>query len=164
MKVLKDRKVLLKVILIAGIVAFDLLTKVFFKSVLAKTCCGRFVIFEGLLEFVYVENTGASWGIFSNHALELAIMSIIFLLVIISYDIVANERSLIYVASFVCIVGGGIGNLIDRLMFGYVRDFIGVAHWFVCNVADIFVTVGVILYLIFIIFEHKDKEKVHAGN
>jgi len=162
MKILKERKILLKIILIVLIVAIDLLTKMLFKNIIART--GQVVIFDGLLEFIYVENTGASWGIFSSHALELAGLSIVFLLVIIAYDIIGSEKSKLYLASFISIMGGGIGNLVDRLSFGYVRDFIGVANWFVCNVADIFVTVGVVMYLLFIIFEYKDKEKKHAGN
>lgn len=159
MKTLISKNIILKIVLVALIVFVDLLTKVFFKNIIAMSCCGRIVIIDGLLELIYVENTGASWGIFASHTLELAILSIVFISAIVVYDIIAKEKSLIYTASFVCLVGGGIGNLNDRLLLGYVRDFIGVANWFVCNVADIFVTVGVILYLIFIIYEDKNERK-----
>lgn len=164
MKTIKQRKILLKTALIAIIVAIDLLTKSLFKSIIQKSCCGKIVIIDGLLELIYVENTGASWGIFANHTSVLAVLSVVFIASILAYDIIVKEQSFLYTAFFVCIVGGGIGNLIDRLFLGYVRDFIGVAKWFVCNFADIFVTAGVLFYLMYIIFEDKNKGKINVKN
>ncbi len=120
------------------------------------------VIIPNILEFRYSENTGAAFSSFSNKILFLIIFTIIVLFSFIIYDILCKETKMIYVISFALIVTGAVGNLIDRIVFKYVRDFIYLPfiNFPIFNIADICITFGIILFAIYLIFfKDKNKEK-----
>ena len=102
----------------------------------------------------YINNTGASWGILPNSRLLLIILSIIAIIIIIRY-INTFKKTKLNTIGFGFLIGGIIGNLCDRLIFGYVRDFIDmiIFHYDfpIFNMADIFIVLGVILLIISIV-------------
>ena len=97
--------------------------------------------------FGFVQNTGALFGLFSGQRILLITLSFVILGILIYYY---PERK--YRIGLNLLIAGTIGNLIDRIYFGYVRDFIDLTIWPVFNFADVYVTVGV-LYLIYILYK-----------
>ena len=94
----------------------------------------------------YATNTGAAFSILQNHTFLLTIISI--LVAIFILILAKKEKKIEIPLAFV--FGGTIGNLIDRMFFGYVRDFIDLQIWPIFNIADSFNVIGVtiIIYLI----------------
>ncbi len=114
--------------------------------------------------FTFWHNTGAAWGIFQNANIPLLILSSIISVFIIWYFHKALDEPLIYRISLGLLLGGAIGNIIDRIQLGYVTDFIAVGRFPVFNVADSCVTIGVILMLLgLLIQEHKEKTAHQAA-
>ena len=115
-----------------------------------------------MIEFTYLENTGAAFGSFSNGTIWLAVISAVFVVAIIVFDVLyVKKETTLYSFAFSLVVSGAIGNLIDRVFLHYVRDFIKFSMFdFVCNIADICICVGVVLFVInMIIIEHKKRKE-----
>ena len=113
--------------------------------------------------FTFWHNTGAAFGIFQDANIPLLILSSIVSVLIIWYYHQAYAEPLIVRISMGLILGGAIGNIIDRIQLGYVTDFIAVGRFPVFNVADSCVTVGVLLMLLgLFIQEHKLKNARQA--
>lgn len=166
MKKIKDCKKLLFITLpiIAFIILADLLSKFFVNKYMEVGAEQSFI--PGFINFINVHNNGAAWNIFSGNQIFLIVFTIIFLGVFgFLYYKEIKQGALFHVAS-AFIFGGSIGNLIDRIAFGYVRDMIHLEFWPtfpVFNIADSFVCVGVVLiiifYIIYAVKTHKKKEK-----
>lgn len=114
------------------------------------------MLIENVLDLAYRENTGASWGLFRDKAVLLSVFTGIALFALFVYLIVrvTKDKEILRV-SLLMILAGGIGNLIDRVSLEYVRDFIRFRFidFPVFNVADVFVTVGAILLIGYLIFD-----------
>lgn len=95
--------------------------------------------------FRYTENTGAAFSLFQGYALTLGLISLIVTGLILYY----YKKYPKYWLSLSFVLGGTIGNLIDRVFFGYVRDFIDFRIWPVFNIADSFNVIGVFLLIYF---------------
>ena len=105
------------------------------------------------LNIILIWNDGIAFGLFSdNNQIFYNIISIIILLIIIIlfYLMVKTDSYKRYV--YLIIIGGALGNLFDRIVYNSVPDFIDLHyqgfHWFIFNVADIFITSGVVLLII----------------
>lgn len=102
----------------------------------------------------YINNTGASWGILSNSRILLIVLSLIAIIILIRYIYSFKETNLNYIG-FGFLLGGILGNLSDRLLYGYVKDFLDFIifnyDFPVFNIADIFIVFGVIILIISII-------------
>lgn len=109
-------------------------------------------IINGFFSITYVRNTGAAWGMFSNNTLLLSIISILFLIFFIKYIEELSKVSFFYEIAFGLIVGGIVGNLIDRLFRGYVIDFFRFIildyNYPIFNIADTLIVIGVIILII----------------
>ena len=140
--------IIIKILLIAIVIVADLLTKGFFED---KS--GKVEFIPGFIYFTFVKNTGAAFGIFPNGSGWLVVFSVVFLLVFVLYDIGNKEQNWWSHTGFALIFAGAIGNMVDRLALGYVRDFIALdfMEFPVFNVADISVTIGCVLYIIYLI-------------
>lgn len=150
------------IIIVVGIV-LDLLSKYLFASVFA-TRSEDIVIITNFFKFTYLENTGAAFGIFGDSTLALTIVSVVFIIAFCVFDYFNHSNNIWYVLGISLIISGAIGNFLDRLFLGYVRDFISINLFsFVFNLADLFITVGVICFIIYIIInivkEAKEKGK-----
>lgn len=102
----------------------------------------------------YINNTGASFGMLSNSRILLIILSIIAIIIILRYMNSFNKNK-INMIGFGLVLGGILGNLSDRILFGYVKDFLDFVifnyNFPVFNLADIFIVIGVIILIISII-------------
>jgi len=117
-------------------------------------------VIEHLFSLTYIRNTGAAFGIFSGSAAAFRVpFLIVFSLVAVGFVVTMLRRlaedqtGLITALSF--IIGGAIGNLIDRIVYGEVIDFLdfywGRYHWPAFNLADSFITVGVLITVYYLI-------------
>ena len=111
-----------------------------------------FNVIPSFFSILYVRNTGAAWGIFSDGTLLLALISIIFMFFAIKYIIELKNFNNFKIIQFSLLFGGIIGNLIDRLFRKYVIDFFSFKFFSynfpVFNVADCFIVIAIILILI----------------
>ena len=121
-----------------------------------------------ILDLTYVENKGVAFGMFKDMRWLFVIFTVV-IIVVIFYIVFYKdiESKLFYIASGL-IVGGGIGNLIDRLNLGYVIDYLQLSFFSpVCNFADYAITVGTVLLIIYLLFFSdfsKSERKKEKGN
>ena len=121
-------------------------------------------VIDNLLTFTYVENKGMAFGMLANQRwIFIALTSIVILELVIAVFKLKNQSRLFYISAAL-LIGGGIGNLIDRILYGYVVDYIALSFFPpVCNFADYCVTAGVIIFLVYLFFFtdflKSDKEK-----
>jgi len=160
----KNKSYILKLIIIVIGVVLDLVTKIIFANIFASGR-GDITVVNNFFYLTYVENTGAAYGMFSDSTLMLTIFSIVFVVAFAIYDYFNHEKNWLYICGVSLIMSGAIGNLIDRIFLGYVRDFISIRLFsFVFNIADLWVTVGVILFVVNLIVsifrDRKDKKNV----
>ncbi|WP_027624706.1 signal peptidase II [Clostridium lundense] len=143
------------VIILLGII-LDRITKLWaIKTLLSGK---DIVIIKNFFQFSYLENTGAAFGIFRDKLMFLTVITLIVVFAIIVYLFKFKPSSKILRISLAFIISGAIGNLIDRIQYKYVVDFIllhykDVYYFPTFNVADILVSVGTILLAFFIIKE-----------
>lgn len=156
----------LKVVWLAVIslicVGLDQLTKILCVNNIALG--DSITVIPGVLDFTYIRNDGAAFGSLSNARWVFMIASVVMIILITLY-VISNRKTMGYptVITLSLIVGGGIGNMIDRIAYGYVIDFIDVKFlpfWkWIFNVADSFVCVGAfLLAVIFIAGEYRNKK------
>lgn len=149
---------------LAAIVFFDQLTKIIVDRTMALY--QSIPIVDGLFNFTYVRNPGAAFGIFAGSAETFRRPFLILVSILASGFIVTllrrladGEKGLITALTF--ILGGAVGNLIDRMIYGEVIDFLDVYwrdhHWPAFNVADSFITIGVAVAL-FCLYKHKSAD------
>ena len=100
-------------------------------------------------------NTGAAWGMFSGQTIWLIAVSVIMIVALFVYNHFVQNKSTLYCLSFGFIIGGAVGNLVDRIIFKYVRDFIFLDFmptFPVFNIADSFLCIGAVILAIHILF------------
>lgn len=141
---------------------FDLVTKYVIESKLAVAQESDFI--PGFMNFVVVHNDGAAWNLFSGMQILLIIITFIFLAIYFwAFFTKKNNSKLLGIASGL-LIGGCLGNLYDRIVFGYVRDFLNFQfiNFPVFNIADTCLCVGVFLLALYFIFiypkQNKEKE------
>jgi len=108
-----------------------------------------------------VTNSGAAFGMFPSRTNILIIISIIAIILIIVLKIKMNLKSVFYNLALGFVLGGAMGNLIDRILIGEVTDFLHLAYFAVFNVADSFIVIGFCIIILIIIrsFIRKDLVK-----
>ena len=137
-----------KIIIIFIIFFFDRLTKLYLINLQASGTDIDFYIFP-FLNFYLIWNTGIGFGLASmetNIYYHILTTIIVFVNLGLIYFLLKSKG--IYVYLLAMIIGGSLGNLFDRIYYYAVPDFIdlhlGNYHWFIFNVADIFITAGII--------------------
>lgn len=117
------------------------------------------VLIDGILEFVYVENRGAAFGILQDRRILFVIITVLVIAFLFVYAYKhTNQLTLFAKITLAMLVGGAVGNLIDRIRFGFVVDFIKVNfiksyNFPVFNIADIFIVISTILLAYIILFD-----------
>ncbi|MCR4788249.1 MAG: signal peptidase II [Lachnospiraceae bacterium] len=159
---MKNRKTIFitDIILLLILVAIDRYTK--YLAVLKLKDKPAYTIISGVLEFNYLENKGAAFGMLQNQKYFFIFIALIFLAVM-TYVLVKcpNEKKYIKLhILLVFIASGAIGNLVDRFKFDYVVDFIffSLINFPIFNVADIYVTVSTFVLVFLILFVYKDHD------
>jgi signal peptidase II len=150
-----------KILIILLIFFFDRATKIYLINMQSSGTDIDFYIFP-FLNFYLVWNIGIGFGLASmesNIFYHILTIVIAIINIVLIYFLIKLKG--IYTYSIAIIIGGSLGNLFDRIYYYAVPDFIdlhlGNFHWFIFNVADIFITVGIIA-LVFIEILKKEKE------
>ena len=140
----------------------DRITKYFIVT-LSETSGELLIPITSFLKFNLIWNSGIAFGLFSfeeknyYNFLTLIIISITLILLYFMFKAKNTEK-----LGFSLIVGGSLGNIFDRIYYSSVVDFIDFHinnfHWFIFNVADIFITTGVVLLLILELFKKNEKK------
>lgn len=146
--------------IIAGVlaVAADRITK--YLAVKYLVGSGSVVIIPKILGLYYTTNDGAAFSSLAGKREVLIALPIIMMILLALLLIYAKKRNFLLKLTVMLIVAGGMGNLIDRIAYGYVIDFLNFLfiNFPIFNVADIFVCVGGALMVVYLIF-FSDKEK-----
>lgn len=118
-------------------------------------------VIKGVFNITYVKNTGASFGMMAGARWFFVAVTVILIAAVIYYAVKNKITDKLFLVSASFVVGGGIGNLIDRIATGAVVDFFDfcLINFAIFNVADCFVVVGVILMAIYYIKEEKTKKE-----
>ena len=116
-------------------------------------------VIPGVFDLRYIRNYGAAFSIMQNKRIFLIAATVVMMAALCVYAVkMGNRISKAERIALAMIVGGGIGNLIDRVFFGYVTDFLDIHIIPIFNVADCFVTVGCILLVIAVLSEKKEEQ------
>lgn len=113
---------------------------------------------EGFFRFTYVTNTGGVWGLFSGHLNVLIALTFVSMAVVLFCFYFFAYRWRMVTIALGLILGGIIGNQIDRLWLRQVTDFIDWGDWPVFNIADSAGVIGVAIIVVFLIFFFREKE------
>jgi signal peptidase II len=131
---------------LAGVVALDQVTKALVRSDVAVGSSDS--VFFGI-DLVHVRNSGVAFGALSGGGLLVLAVTVVALVALIAFFVRHPDRPGLWLPTGL-LVGGAVGNIIDRIDSGAVTDFIKLPHWPAFNVADIAITVGV-LALIYVL-------------
>ena len=137
-------------ITVTTIVFLDRFLKIYFSNSLSLG--ESWPVLRGIFHITLVHNTGIAFGLFKNKGIVFIIIPLIAIILLIFniyyYRNNQEELSRTYIVAFSLILGGAIGNLIDRIYFGYVIDFLDFRVWPVFNVADSAITIGAAIILL----------------
>lgn len=113
-------------------------------KVLAMDMQGPFALIPGVINARYVENTGAAFSLFSGRGVWLIAVTLLLIAGLCAWQLARPHENRVFRAGLWLIIGGGAGNLYDRVFLGYVVDFIETAfmRFPVFNIADVCVCVG----------------------
>ena len=143
-------------IIAALIVIADFLTKYFIKNNIALN--DVFFSAPKLVDLTYVQNRGAAFSMFSGRVSVLSVVSIAFCVGVVIYWVVKKPENPLLCTAVSMMFAGALGNAVDRIFYGFVVDFIAVRFidFPVFNIADMAITIGAALVIIYVIFFDKD--------
>jgi signal peptidase II len=133
-----------------SIVALDQWSKWVIEATLERY--QRVRVIPGLFDIIHVENSGIAFGLFPSRGeiagtILLALLGMAALVVVAAYFARAGDHQTLLLVALSLVMGGAIGNLVDRVLFGAVTDFLdlylGTRHWPTFNLADSAITVGI---------------------
>lgn len=160
------RKYWLLVSIAAFVIVIDQVTKTIVRANIPFG--GRWMPVDWLapyFRFVHWENTGAAFGLFQEGGLVFSILAVIVsIFIVIYYPQLPEEEKLMRVALSMQL-GGALGNLVDRVIFGPVTDFISVGNFPVFNIADSSISIGVALLVITLwLNERRDAREIDTSS
>lgn len=123
---------------------------------------GTYPIIKNVLHLTYVENTGAAFGMLKNARWVFMTVSSVAIVALAVYIVIQYKREPYICSCLALIAGGGIGNMIDRIVYGFVIDFVDfrLINFAVFNGADSFITVGAVMLIIYFIIETIKDERM----
>ena len=147
-----------------GVIAMDQISKLLILEFLYKD---QLVLIEGVLNFTYVENRGMAFGLLSDHRWVFMVFSTIGIALVGAY-LWFYVKGKLGRTALALIIGGGIGNMLDRVAYGYVVDFIDFCafdFWkWVFNIADSAVCVGAGMFILYLILDTVKEFKKQKEN
>lgn len=158
----RTKMLLIDVVVMLVLLGLDQLTK--YLAIINLKNHPAVVLWDGVLELNYLENRGSAFGMLQNQKFFILFIGVVFLAVILFFLFKLPEEKKFCAVHILlsAIVAGGVGNMIDRLRFDYVVDFISfvLIHFPIFNVADCYIVVAtIVLFLLFLfVFEEKDLE------
>ena len=146
-----------EIIVVVGVVLIDIATKVLAALFMRE----KISLIDGVFSFVYVENTGASFGMMKGQRWLFVAITVVALMVMLFWLAKNKKAHRLARIAMLLIAGGAFGNMFDRIVYGYVRDFLyfELINFPVFNVADCALTVGVTLLVIYVLFIYKEPQK-----
>lgn len=156
----KKLQIFLDFVILFVLLAFDQITKQIVTNTLKVN--GDFVLIPDVLELHYLENRGAAFGMLQGQKLFFIVVAIV-ICVLFTYFLVKipTEKSYIFMRiCLVAIMAGAIGNMVDRILYQFVVDFIyfKLINFPVFNVADIYVTVSTAVLILVVLFYYKEED------
>ncbi len=155
---------IINLLFVFSIFLLDRITKIYVIN-LDKKFLGSEIFSSKFLNIYLVWNEGIAFGLFASNDINfynILTFLIIFIIIILFYMITQSQGLQKY--SLFMIIGGAIGNVFDRILYKSVPDFIDFHinefHWFIFNVADIFITIGVLLMILFEITAKDKKNEI----
>lgn len=151
--------ILMTLLAVLAMVLVDQVVKYWAVTVLAPI--GSIPLIPGILQLTYVENRGAAFSLLENQIWLFVLLAA----AVVGAIVYAFRKNLIQNTwgkiSLLIICAGAVGNVIDRIVHHYVVDMIEVLfiNFPVFNIADIYVTVGVVMFAIYYLFQHKDSDE-----
>ncbi len=136
-----------------AIVIFDFITK---QIVLKNMHLGQSIpLWKNVFHLTFVKNEGASFGMMQGGRWFFVVITVALIAYLLYYILKNKERNKLFLLAAAFIIGGGMGNLIDRIMTGKVVDFFDfcLINFAIFNVADCFVVVGAVLAIIYFFIE-----------
>ena len=157
----KHLKTALFFLVALGLIIADQTSKAWIRENLAV---GQSLPETGFFRLLHVQNTGAAFGMFQEHTEVLTVISFIGIAVVMVYAFYISRRiplldNAVTKAALGAVLGGTIGNLIDRLQLGYVTDFLSVGSFAKFNVADASISVGITVFAIAVIYLYVKEQK-----
>ena len=167
----KYRVYIFEIVFAVAALAVDLVSKVAAFDILEDAPGGSIAVAEGVFSLTLARNYGASFGIFSGKTTLLSAITGIGIALVLVFLVVRPKTPKIFRYSMLLIFSGGLGNLIDRLAFGYVRDFIDYTFletffgidFAIGNIADIFVMIAMGMLIVYMIFGYKEGDFSKGG-
>lgn len=145
---------------VLALILFDQYTKSLATKFLKDN--SAMVIWDKVFQLEYLENRGSAFGLFENKRIFLLIVGILFMGIIIALliKVPTNKRFIALHVLLGCLIAGGMGNMIDRFVQGYVVDFFYfiLIHFPIFNVADVYIVVSVILIGFMFAFVYQEEE------
>ncbi len=141
--------------LFPSIFLFDQITKYLVYKNLAL---GQSIPDDFIIKITYARNTGTAFSLFSSYGSLLLIISIFVAVFFTVYFLMIEKPKLTMRLFISLVVAGALGNIIDRVRFGYVNDFIDVGFWPIFNIADSSISIALTIYFIDLIFQNKKNE------
>lgn len=156
----KKRLLIADLIIILLLIVADQVVKYFATVMLENR--GSVVLIEGILQLTYLKNTGGILGVLQNQTLFIMFIVIVLILIVIYLLTKLPDKPKFIIMHLVlsCLLSGALGNMLDRIRFGYVVDFIyfiGI-DFPIFNCADILISVSTIILLFLLIFYYKEKD------
>ena len=152
---------------IAGsVVTFDVISKEWIRS---NIPLGGSLMEQCNVVIVNIENTGSAFGLFTNQAFLLSLVAIVGLVIVLLFFRYMTELGFLSGIGLSLIFAGALGNLIDRLRFGHVTDFIyvrlwGNVFWPAFNVADSAITIGALSVAVITLISLGKKDAIKKGD
>ena len=161
---MNSKKIILNTFIVLAIFLMDRLSKIYILKI-AELETKVDIYITPYLNFYLIWNKGIAFGLFSFEKLIIyqLISLVIFTICIVLIFMIAKSEGLKKYA-LISILGGAIGNLFDRMYYTAVPDFIDLHfngfHWFIFNLADIFITIGVMCLILDEIFFYKKNNEI----
>lgn len=167
----KYRIYVFEILFAVAAIAVDLVSKAAAFDILEDVPGGSVAVAEGIFSLTMTRNYGASFGVFSGKTTLLSAITGIGIALVLVVLIVRPKAPKILRYSLIMIFAGGLGNLVDRIAFGYVRDFIDYTFletffgidFAIGNIADIFVMIAMGMLIVYMIFGYKEGDLSKGG-
>ena len=137
-------------IIVASILFFDQLTKFLATKILPLNA--PVSIIDKFFYLTLVRNKGAAFGILKDQVVFFILVTLA-AIAIIALSLKGKDKPRLYKIALGFMLAGAIGNLVDRVFFGYVIDFLDFRVWPVFNIADSFITIGAVIFGYFTLFK-----------
>lgn len=153
---------MLQLIIIISIIILDQVTKYLVKVYVMHLESGSYPIINGIFHLTYAENRGAAFSILQNQRWLFIAVTFIFIIIAAYYLIKHPKENMILKIALSMILAGAMGNLIDRVRFGYVVDFFDfrAINFAIFNIADSAINIGCVLMAYYILFIAGKKDKI----